>query len=90
LKAVQEEYSLLPFKAVQFGENPKFWRDVFFMFSLAKYEHNQAANGDLLFGYCFLLGLILDIEDGGDTSLRNVGELLQNYAGLQPRRSYIS
>jgi hypothetical protein len=34
----------------------------------------------------FLLGLLFDPEDGGDTFLRNVASLLTDYMALYPRR----
>jgi hypothetical protein len=38
----------------------------------------------------FILGSLFDPEDGGSTSLRNVGELIPNYTALHPRWWYSS
>jgi hypothetical protein len=40
------------------------------------------------FHACFLLGLLLDPEGGGDIFLRNVSWIPTDYTALYPRRLY--
>jgi hypothetical protein len=43
-----------------------------------------------LLGFCFLLGILFEPEDGGSMFLQNVGELRPGYTASHPGRQYSS
>jgi hypothetical protein len=61
--------------------NRRFWGT--YRLHLQGWSKKQAANRPLLLASLF--GLLLNLEHGSDTFLRNVG-VLPNYTALQPRR----
>jgi hypothetical protein len=44
----------------------------------------------VLLGFCFLLGLLFEPEDGGSSLLRNVEKLRPDYTTSHSRRQYSS
>jgi hypothetical protein len=79
-KKKNEEYGFLGCNAVWFGRNPP---------TLRLYLKDRRAAAFRL-PASFLPGLLFDLEEGGDTFLRNVDGLIPYHEALQPRRSYSS